>query len=442
MKPLHLISAIAGLGALLIPITASAAKQAVSVTSELGHSVLMKNKKQKAYVRIRLQGEKLENLEERAPVNIAIVIDKSGSMGGEKIKRAKEAAIMALNRMADDDIVSIITYDTKVNIISPATRVGDSRDIKAKINQLRPGGSTALYAGTKHGIREIREFLSENFVNRVILISDGLANVGPSSPEALGELGREAAEEGISITTIGLGLGYNEDLMAKLAFTSDGNHAFVENASDLVNIFNNEFGDVLSVIAQDVEVEIIWEKGIKPIRSLGRQAKIEKNKVSYRLNQIYSAQKKEFILEVEAPDTLKADELKIADVKVRYLNMKNKTREKGENTIKAKLVESESEWQSSANKAVMTSVATQIATIENEKAVKLRDQGKVEEAKKVLQKNYATLKAQSKAYGSRELDDLSKSNKRDAENLEGRNWKKTRKMMRAIQHKSKTQQSY
>ena len=111
-------------------------------------------------------------------------------------------------------------------------------------------------------------------MNRVILLSDGQANVGPKSATELGELGMSLGKEGISVTTIGLGAGYNEDLMANLAGYSDGNHAFVENAEDLVRIFNYEFGDVLSVVAQDLVIRIQLMDGVRPMRLLGRDGEI------------------------------------------------------------------------------------------------------------------------------------------------------------------------
>ena len=119
-----------------------------------------------------------------------------------------------------------------------------------------------------HGLEELTKNLSAARVNRMILLSDGQANVGPRSPNELGRLGEVAARQGIAITTIGLGLGYNEDLMTQLAVSSDGNHAFAENATDLAGIFQHELGDVLSVVAQDVQIEIDFDAGITPVRAI------------------------------------------------------------------------------------------------------------------------------------------------------------------------------
>ena len=414
----------------------------VKLDAELGQSVLQLGKTGRIYLRINLEGIAIGSSEERTPVNVALVLDRSGSMRGAKLAQAKEAAIMALNRLGATDFISIVAYDHNVTVPVPATRALDHGRIEKQISALRAQGRTALYAGTKQGIREVRKFLSDRRVNRVILLSDGLANVGPKTPSELGDLGAGAAEEGVSVTTIGLGLGYNEDLMSKLAYNSDGNHAFVEHAGDLVKVFNDEFGDVLSVVAQDVIIEIQCRKGFKPVRVLGRKAKVKGDRVTLRLNQLYGAQKKYVVLELEA-DGLNAGDLSpLADVEVSYRSMKSQSRERVSAQPKVSYSASISDVRGSINKRVMADVTTQVANEVNEKAVSLRDAGKVDDARGMLEKNAAYLKQKASELGSSALYDLEKKNRADAKSLTGSNWKKTRKAMRARQHNLKVQQAY
>ncbi len=414
----------------------------VKLHAEAGQSVLVKGKTQRAYVRINLEGIPLPSSEDRPPVNVALVIDQSGSMKGVKLERAKDAAIMALNRLDTEDIVSVVAYNHNVNVIVPATRLTERSEITERIDSFVATGRTALYAGVKQGVRELRKFLDENQVNRVILLSDGLANVGPSTPRELGKLGRDVAREGITVTTIGLGLGYNEDLMSKLAYNSDGNHAFVEHPDDLVRIFNEEFGDVLSVVAQGVEVIITCHEDIKPMRVLGREGEVKGNQVTLKLNQLYGAQEKYAILEFEVPKKLASKQIKLADVQVDYTNIGTKKREQLKDKIEVRFSASKEDAEKSMNKKVLTSVANQIAIERNEKAVSLRDKGKIEEAKKVLQENAAYLQKEADRLGSAELSQRRKQNLDDARNLTGSDWGKHRKSMRARQHKGKTQQAY
>jgi Ca-activated chloride channel family protein len=225
-----------------------AAAASVALDVQMSSPKMLAGARQKAYVRIVLTGLDA-GWEKRAPVNVAIVLDRSGSMSGRKIEEAKRAAIMAIERLRDDDIVSVVTYQSTGNVLVPATKLHDREAVRAAIRRIRAGGNTALFAGVSKGARELRKFLDRNRVNTLLLLSDGLANVGPSSPGELAQLGASLGREGIAVTTIGLGLRYNEDLMTRLAMASDGNHFFVEDERDLEAAFATEFSDAVPVSA-------------------------------------------------------------------------------------------------------------------------------------------------------------------------------------------------
>jgi Ca-activated chloride channel homolog len=419
----------------------------VRLIVEPAQSILPAETEGRAYVRVNLDCLRGEGKEPgRVPVNAALVIDKSGSMSGEKIEHARAAALMALDRLGASDVLSVIAFDDQIEVVSHANKVRDTGAIRSRIEKIRPGGSTALFAGVSQGLRELREFHDPYQVNRVILISDGHANVGPSSPEELARLGREAARDGMSVTTIGLGTAYNEDLMSKLAYASDGNHAFAERPRDLIEIFNKEFGDVLSVAAQDVEIELSFPEGFKPMRSLGREAKIDGRRVSLKLNQLYGGQQKYLLVEVEVAKEAAREETEIAKVELSYTDLATKDKVKVGGAARVRFSRSAKESEESVNKEVMGAVAVQVATEENERAVKLRDEGKVEEAKKALQQNAQFLRGQAAALGgapaAAPLSDLATKNTEDAEAVSGGEWGRQRKEMRSRQHRDKSQQSY
>ena len=223
----------------------------VKLKVELDRTVLPAGKAERAVLKISLDPEQVVREEaNRPPVNLAIVLDRSGSMRGEKIVQAKEAAIQAIRRMGAKDRISIVAYSSHAETIASAQSAKNAEKLVDLVRQLQAGGGTALYAGVNQGAAEVRKNLDGEYFNRIILLSDGLANEGPSSPADLIRLGRALVKEDISVSTVGLGAGYNEDLMTGLAKEGQGNLYFAETSKELPGIFDAEIGDALNVVAR------------------------------------------------------------------------------------------------------------------------------------------------------------------------------------------------
>ncbi|MFN3199330.1 MAG: vWA domain-containing protein [Bradymonadia bacterium] len=413
----------------------------VKIDVQGSHPLIKSDSKETVYMKVGLTGVPLPS-ESRTPVNVAIVLDKSGSMQGRKIQQAKAAALQAIDMLNPDDIVSVVTYDSTVRVIVPATKVSERATIQAGIRAISAGGNTALFAGVSKGAQEVRKFHDRNKVNRIILLSDGMANVGPSSPGELGELGASLAKEGISVTTFGLGLGYNEDLMFSLARNSDGNHTFIEDAANLATIFQAELGDVLSVVAQDVQVEITCAEGVRPVRLLGRDGDITGQQVTVGLSQLYGRQEKYALLEVEVSPRKVGAKEKLADVRVTYADMVSKNTAEGRGQLSANFVDSRQEVEQASNRDVMVAVVQLIANERNQEAMALRDAGKVEQARKALKDTSTYLQFNATKYKAPSLKKQKQEYDFDADNLDGANWNKQRKSMRKRQFQLDTQQSY
>ncbi len=434
----------------LLATSASAAQ--VALDADLVQSALQTSKTNRVYLRLSLKAAAAARAERRTPINVALVLDRSGSMEGERIAAAKEAAQMALARLSSEDTVALVAYNHNVDVLRPAGRLGSHADLVPVIQRLRAGGTTALYAGVVEGARQVKLNFSPEHVNRVILLSDGLANVGPSTPKELAELGRRLGAEGIPVTTLGLGLAYNEDLMQRLAAASDGNHAFVEKPSDLVRIFNAEFGDALSVAAQDITITIECRIGVRPVRVLGRGAEIDGNRITMKLNQLQAGNERYVVAELEAPAGERPGTAEIANVEVAYLDLDTSSRAVTRSRINARFTDSETEAENSIDKGVMSQVTAQIATEASERAVELRDKGDIAGARKTLEDNAAYLKKNRDLFASgadaapapsvTALEELEKKSREAANNLDEQNWEKTRKSMRYDQHKAKVQQTY
>ncbi|PXY92922.1 vWA domain-containing protein [Gilliamella apis] len=359
----------------------------IQVRSELSSPIIMEGNPETNYLKVSLSGQKIDN-SKRVPINLAIVIDKSSSMGGDRIEKAREAAIFAVNLLNENDTLSIVAYDSEAKVIVPASKVKNKQKLIQVINEnVVANGGTALFAGLSKGIKQVETQLTKDKVNRIILLSDGQANVGPSSVNELSELAIIAAKKNISITTIGIGSDYNELLMSSIASYSDGNHVFVNKSTELENVFVHEFSDVMSTIAQDVVITIQLKDGVKPVRLLGRDGVIKGNKVTVKMNQLFSNQEKYVLLEV-IPDEGKVGQSKtLAEIDLKYDNLLVNKAEHETQLVSVAYTDNQKLVQNSIIQDVLAESEIQKVTIANEKALELYNRGMQAEAEKILMEN-------------------------------------------------------
>jgi Ca-activated chloride channel family protein len=401
---------------------ASASPAAVRLDVALAHPVLQAGHPQTNHLRVGLMGQQLgqqvsRNAAQapggpttRAPANVCLAIDRSGSMAGEKLESARRGAVAALAHLRSDDVVSVVAYDDVVRVIVPATQASDRGAVERGILQLTPGGGTALFAGVVKCAGEVRKGLSPQRVNRIILLSDGFANSGPSSPAELGSLGAELAAEGISVATVGLGLDYNEDLMAELALRSDGKHIFVQRPADLTRFLAEELDAVAAVVANNVKVTVRFAPGTKPLRVLGRPADIVGNTVSLSFGKIYAAREHFFVVEMQVDEGQNGSTRQVADVSATFRDLvsgqdaKNNaanatnTMSKLNKTEEVKFSRQDQDVTAAANPGVLSELSLLQADEATLKAIRLRDQGDVTQARQVLEQNASSLAETSRLY--------------------------------------------
>ena len=192
----------------------------------------------------------------RLPLNLSLVLDRSGSMAGEKLEAAREAAALVARRLRPADVVSVVAYDhAVVPVARPAPRA-EQAELVERILEIPAGGTTNLSGGWLMG----RDFLTENRreggVNRLLLLTDGLANRGITDHEQLMGLCLHAKREGITTTTIGFGEDYDENLLRGMADAGGGNLHYIEKTDQAAGVFGDELKDLLEVAAQNVSVTV------------------------------------------------------------------------------------------------------------------------------------------------------------------------------------------
>jgi hypothetical protein len=214
---------------------------------------------------------------EEGTFNLSIVLDKSGSMSESgKIEFAKEGLKLMLDALDEKDILSIVVYDTTAEVFMEPTKVTDKEKIKAMIDTITPDGSTNLYDGMILGYEHVLKSMSTvpKAQHRTMLITDGLVNTGVTDQKKILEDSKKYNDEGVGITTIGVGKEFNLDLMYQLANQGSGNFYFLDSASKLSEVFEQEIKYLLTPVAKDLFMSFRLTDGFETEAIYGFQFKV------------------------------------------------------------------------------------------------------------------------------------------------------------------------
>jgi len=198
----------------------------------------------------------------RPSLNLAIVIDRSGSMRGKPLQEALRCAGFMIDGLGPNDRASIIVYDNTVEVLVPSTLVVDRQIFHRALRQVRGGGSTALHDGWLAGAEQVSAHLSPSTISRVLLLSDGQANKGLTDSAAIAQQCAALAEAGVSTSTYGLGRSFNEDLMGEMARLGGGNSYYGQSAEDLMDPFREEFDLLSAMYARQVSLSLTPAAGV------------------------------------------------------------------------------------------------------------------------------------------------------------------------------------
>jgi Ca-activated chloride channel family protein len=197
----------------------------------------------------------------RPPLNLALVIDRSGSMSGRKLSYARKAARFLAGELTARDRLAIVTFDDEVTVVMPSTPVSDPQPFLAAISTIHSGGITALFDGWLAGATQVANHLDPAALNRVLLLSDGQANHGLTDQQQIAAKVAGLTARGISTSAFGLGDGFDEDLMGAMATAGDGTLAFIESPGQLADLYASELQGLATTAGKRVSLGIRAKHG-------------------------------------------------------------------------------------------------------------------------------------------------------------------------------------
>jgi len=204
---------------------------------------------------------------QRQPATLQVVLDRSGSMAGERLEGAKTALMTLVDRLDPSDNLGVLAFDDAVQVVVPAGPLKNKTAVKHAIAAVDDGGCTDLSSGYLRGLQEAQRVSGPTGAT-VLLVSDGHANAGVTDPVQLGQVAERAHSKGITTTTLGFGLGYDERLLAALARGGAGNELFAEEADTAVALIAGEVDGLLAQVAQAASLRLTWTDHVAGISVL------------------------------------------------------------------------------------------------------------------------------------------------------------------------------
>jgi Ca-activated chloride channel family protein len=360
----------------------------VSIATSLDFDKVAYNKSNIVHLLVSLRGKSID-FSKRKPLSLAVSIDVSGSMQGQKIETAKSSLIKLIEHMTEQDSLAIFAFSDSVWQVIPMTKMTSDAKLKAKtaVSALQHLGSTNLSGATLEAYGALKDVMGE--IQRAFLFTDGLPTAGVCDYPGLIEIAGRKPSEKVGLTTFGYGNDHDPELLTSMAKRGGGNFYFVKDIDSCAPFFGLELGGLLSCVAQTLKVKINATSGAKILEvmnDLDVEGNDDKTSAKITLDDIYSEEDRHILIKMELPEASKAiakRDSKIATVEVSYHDVEAKKDETIDAKVKIEFVKPGDE-QKEANKEVKEQLARVEAARAQDKAREMANKGDFDGAKRVI----------------------------------------------------------
>ncbi|MBD2435326.1 VWA domain-containing protein [Nostoc sp. FACHB-110] len=366
----------------------------VKTSYEFEQPILPAGFSSRANVLLRFRADVPES--PRRSLNLSLVIDRSGSMAGAPLHHALQAAESVVDQLEPKDTLSVVVYDDVVDTVVSPQPVTDKSALKKSIRRVRAGGITNLSGGWLKGCEYVKNQLDTQKINRVLLLTDGHANMGIQDPKILTATSAQKAEEGITTTTLGFAQGFNEDLLIGMARAASGNFYFIQSVDEAAEVFSIELDSLKAVVGQNLKVTLELADGVTLVDTLS-VAKVSQNQAGQTvitLGELYESEDKLLGLSLMI-SSVQVGELPVMKLHYSADVIQNDIIQNvsGTTDVIAKFGTVEEAAQASSSHIILDLSRLKIAKAK-ETALELAEQGQHQEAEKILRDLVQSLRDQ------------------------------------------------
>ena len=335
--------------------------------------------------------------DKRPPVAVSLVIDRSGSMEeAKKLDYAKKAGKTLVQSLGPDDRFGLTIYDDRVQVLVPMGTVKDKEKLFRLIDGITPGNTTFLSGGLEKGIDQLKGMGKEGPC-RVILLSDGLANRGVTQAELVAAIGAKAKGKGITVTTVGLGLDFNEDLMQLLAQRSGGQYYYIKDSEDLPAMFKQELNLTASLFTRNLNAAFIPHGAVSEVKVYGYSTAMKDKATDIEMSDLASGEQRTVVLSMKVRPDVAAGAQKLGALRLSYTDQADGASKTLDLPVELKvLADADARREETARQQeVIKQVREEAMLLEAEQAhvaaVRELEKGNVAGARKIVQEQKAAL---------------------------------------------------
>lgn len=290
----------------------------------------------------------------RPRLNLGLALDRSGSMSGEKIARAREAAAYCIDQLLPTDRLGLVIFDDRIEVLIPSQQVENKSALKEQLSHVYARNSTALHEAWVRGGMQVSAHLTDGAINRVLLITDGLANVGVTNTDEIISQAMALFKRGVSTSTIGIGDDFNEDLLMPMAQSAGGNAWHVEHAEDLGRIFSVELEGLIAQVAHTVTLGLVPADGARLADVLNDFDLSETGR--YKLPNLQAGSPVDVVVQLRVPAQAVGARMRLLDVRLGYTPQESNSAEVIKQALEVEFAEAAAVGRLPVNGAVVKAV--------------------------------------------------------------------------------------